>query len=62
MKKFTASRKVEWLQMPGSQPEESLPCTLATATDTELEKSDPFADVEEDEDELEENELVLEDC
>ena len=36
--------------------------TLATATDTELEESDPFADVEEDEDELEENELVLEDC
>ena len=34
---------------------------LATATDTELEESDPFADVEEDEDELE-NELVLEDC
>ena len=36
--------------------------TLATAMDTELEESDPFADVEEDEDELEENELVLEDC
>ena len=36
--------------------------TLATATDTELEESDPFADVEEYEDELEENELVLEDC
>ena len=36
--------------------------TLATVTDSELEKSDPFADVEEDEDELEENELVLEDC
>jgi len=30
--------------------------------DTELEESDTFADVEEDEDELEENELVLEDC
>jgi len=36
--------------------------TLATATDTKLEESDLFADVEEDEDELEENELVLEDC
>ena len=36
--------------------------TLATATDSELEESDPFADVEEDEDELEENKLVLEDC
>ena len=33
--------------------------TLATATDTELKESDPFADVE---DELEENKLVLEDC
>ena len=30
---------------------------LATATDSELEESDPFADVEEDEDELEENDL-----
>ena len=29
--------------------------------DTELKKSDPITDVEEDEDELE-NELVLEDC
>ena len=36
--------------------------TLATVTDTELEESDPFADVEENEDELEENELVLEHC
>ena len=27
-----------------------------------LEESDPFTDVEENEDELEENELVLEDC
>ena len=36
--------------------------TLATAADTELEKSDPFTDFKEDEDELEENELVLEDC
>ena len=35
--------------------------TLATATDSELEESDPFADVEEDKDELEENELVPED-
>ena len=30
---------------------------LATATDSE--ESDPFADVEEDEDELEDNEIVL---
>ena len=35
---------------------------LATAMDTELEESDPFADVEEDKDELEESDLVLEDC
>ena len=36
--------------------------TPATATDIELDESDTFADVEEDEDELGENELVLEDC
>ena len=30
--------------------------------DTEFEESDPFADVEEDEDELEENKFVPEDC
>jgi len=35
---------------------------LATAMDTELEESDPFADVEEDEDELEEKEFVLKYC
>ena len=52
---------MEWLQTPGSQSEETL-LMLATAMDTELEESDPFTDVEEDEDELEENELVLEDC
>ena len=34
--------------------------TLDTAY--EAEQSDPFADIEEDEDELEENELVLDDC
>jgi len=33
-----------------------------TASDTELKESDPFTNVEEDDDELEENELVLEDC
>jgi len=36
--------------------------TLATAKDTELEESDPFADFEEDENELEENKPVLEHC
>ena len=35
---------------------------LAIVTDTELEESDPFGDVEEDDDELEEKELVPEDC
>ena len=35
---------------------------LATTTDTKLKESDPFTDVEEDKDKLEENELVLEDC
>ena len=35
---------------------------LATATECKLEESDPFVDVEDDENELEENELVLEDC
>ena len=35
---------------------------LATATDTELEESDPFADTEEDENVFEKNKLVLEDC
>ena len=52
----TEDEEIHWLQMPGRQSEETLPCTLATATDTELEQSDPFAD------ELEENELILEDC
>jgi len=33
-----------------------------TATDTELEESDPFTDTEMDEDKLKETELVLEDC
>ena len=36
--------------------------TFTTAMDTKLEDSDPFINVEEDEDELEEKELVLEDC
>ena len=35
--------------------------TLATAMDSKLEESDLFADVEQDEDKLEENKLVLED-
>ena len=51
----TEDEEIHWLQMPGRQSEETLLCTLATATDTELEESDPFAD------ELEENNLILED-
>ena len=35
---------------------------MATLDSDELKKSDPNADVEEDEDQLEENKLVLEDC
>ena len=35
-------------------------CTLNTVD--EAEKSDPFTDIEEDEDEVEVNELVLDDC
>ena len=36
---------------------------LSSLLDTaEVEESDPFSDVEEDENELEENEVVLEDC
>ena len=34
----------------------------ATLDSDELEESDPFADFEEDEDELEKNKLVLDDC
>ena len=52
----TENEEIHWLQMPGRQSEEKLPCTLATATNTELKESDPFTD------ELEENELILEDC
>ena len=62
MKKSTASRKVECVQMPGIESIRRDTATLATAMDTELKESDPFTDVEEDEDELEENKFVLEDC
>jgi len=60
MKKSTASSKVEWLQMQGSQTEET--AMLAAVTDTKLRESDPFADVEDGKDELEENKLVLKVC
>ena len=46
MEKSTASRKVEWLQTESIRRDTT---ALATATDSELDKSDPF-------------ELVLEDC
>ena len=42
MKKSTASRKVEWLQTPGSQSEETLLRLPCTATDSELEESRPL--------------------
>ena len=35
---------------------------IATATDAEIEEPDPFADIDEDKNELEENKVVLEDC
>ena len=35
---------------------------IATPTDAEIDEPDPFADIDEDENELEENEVVLEDC
>ena len=51
-----------WLDMPGdTTTRESIrrdTTALATATDSELDESDPFKDVEEDEDELEENKLI----
>ena len=45
MKKSTVSRKVEWLQTPCRESMRRDTATLATATDTELEESDLFADV-----------------
>ena len=38
------------------------PQSIVTTMDTKLEELSPFPDVDEDEDELEENEIVLEDC
>ena len=35
---------------------------ITTAIDAEIEEPDPFADIDKDENELEENEVVLEDC
>ena len=35
---------------------------VATATDAEIKKPDPFVDIDKDENELEENKVVLEDC
>ena len=34
----------------------------STATDAKIKEPDPFADIYEDKNELEENEVVLEDC
>ena len=60
-------KEIHWLKRGGvaADTRESIQrdtTTLATATDTELEESDPFADVEEDKDELEENEFVQYTC
>ena len=62
MKKFTASRKVEWVQTAGRQSEETSMIMVTLQRIPRVEELDPFADVEKDKDELEENELVLEDC
>ena len=35
---------------------------IVTATDAKIEEPDSFADIDEDENELEENEVVVEDC
>ena len=61
---FTEDEEIHCLKEGGvaADARESIRRDTATATDTELKESDPFADIEEDEDELEENELVLEDC
>jgi len=37
----TEDEEIHWLQMSGRQSEETLPCTLATAMDTDLEESTP---------------------
>jgi len=50
--KLGTEDEIHLLQMPGRQSKETLLCMLATAIDTKLEESDPFAD------ELEENELI----
>ena len=61
MKKSTASRKVEWLQMLGSQSKETLP-RLPLQWILSSRNQTPLQMLEDNEDELEENELVLKDC
>jgi len=56
--KSTASRKVKWLQTPGSQDNATRPLQQISSSRNQT----PFQMLEEDEDELEENKLVLEDC
>ena len=36
--------------------------SIATATNTEIKEPDPFADIGKDENKLDKNEVVLEDC
>ena len=61
-RKSTASGKVEDCRHQGVNRKRHCHAYSNTAMVTELEESDRFADVEEDEDELEKNKLVAEDC
>ena len=47
---------------PAKQYLHGLPTKFAAATDAEIEEPNPFTDIDEDENELEKNEVVLEDC
>ena len=60
MKKSTASRKVEWLQTPMSQSEETLPCLPLQQIPNS--RNQTPSQMLKDKDELEEKELVPEDC
>jgi len=60
MKKSTASRKVEWLQTPVNQSEDTLPCLPLQGIPSS--RNQTPSQMLKDEDELEVKELVLEDC
>ena len=55
---FEANLPASWSAATLPAPQIRSLISLATATDSEFEESDPFADVEEDEGELEENNLL----